>query len=153
VSENLTALPNDKPKPAARRKARHFALQALYQWHIAGGNLNEIESQFRRENAMHKVDLVFFHELLHEIPAHLTMIDQYIEPLLDRKKQDLGVVELSALRIGTYELCKRIDIPFRVCINESVELAKVFGAEESYRYINGVLDKIARQVRSVEMKG
>lgn len=153
MSDNPNLNPSEKIKPAARRKARHFALQALYQWHIAGGNLNEIELQFRRENAMHKVDLAFFHELLHEIPAHLTEIDGYIEPLLDRKKQELGIVELCALRIGTYELCKRIDIPYRVSINESVELTKVFGAEDSYRYINGVLDKIARQVRKIELKG
>ena len=142
-----------KVRPAARRKARRFALQALYQWHIAGGNLGEIEAQFRSENAMHKVDLPFFHELLHKIPANVGTIDQHLEPLLDRKKSDLGVVELSALRIGAYELCYRIDIPYRVCINEGVELAKVFGAEDSYRFVNGVLDKLAKKVRAVEING
>ncbi|MBL4608406.1 MAG: transcription antitermination factor NusB [Pseudomonadales bacterium] len=143
----------DKPRPAARRKARRFALQALYQWHIAGGNLSEIEAQFRNENAMHKVDLPFFHELLHKIPANVGSLDQQLEPLLDIKKDDLGVVELTALRIGAYELCHRIDIPYRVCINEGIELAKVFGAEDSYRFVNAVLDKLAKQVRSTEIKG
>ena len=153
MNDTPNPAPAGKPRPAARRKARRFALQALYQWHIAGGNLSKIEAQFRSENAMHKVDLPFFHELLHEIPANVATLDQLLEPLLDRKKSDLGVVELSALRIGAYELCHRIDIPYRVCINEGVELAKVFGAEDSYRFVNGVLDKLARQVRDVEIKG
>lgn len=153
MNDNQSPEPGKKVRPAARRKARRFALQALYQWHIAGGNLGEIEAQFRSENAMHKVDLPFFHELLHKIPANIGPLDEHLVPLLDRKKEDLGVVELSALRIGAYELCYRIDIPYRVCINEAVELTKVFGAEDSYRYINGVLDKLARTVRTTEING
>lgn len=141
----------DKPKPSARKKARRFALQALYQWQIAKGNIADIEAQFRADNNMKKVDVDYFHELLHKIPAQVDSLDQAFEPYLDRKLDELGVVEISALRIGSYELCHRLDVPYRVVINEAVDLAKTFGAEQSYRYVNGILDRLAKQVRKAEI--
>lgn len=140
-----------KSRPSARKKARRFAVQALYQWHVAGGNLSKIETQFRDNNDMKKVDTDYFHELLHKIPSVVDELDEKIDPLLDRKKDELGVVELAVLRIGAYELCHRVDIPYRVVINEGVELTKMYGAEESYRYINGILDKLAKQTRQAEV--
>lgn len=136
--------------PAARRKARRFALQGLYEWHISGNPPWEIEARYRVENAMHKVDLDFFHELLHGVPPKVQELDALFTPHLDRDFQALDPVELATLRLGTYELKYRLDVPYRVVINEAIELAKTFGAAESHRYINGVLDRLGRDLRPHE---
>lgn len=140
-----------RPKPAERRKARKFATQALYQWQMTKANLGEIETQFRVDNDMRKTDTQYFHELLHKIPTEVSELDSYFEPHLDRAKDELDQVELAILRIGTYELSKRIDVPYRVVINEGVELAKIFGATDSHKYINGILDKVAQRLRLMEI--
>ena len=137
--------------PSARRKARRFALQALYQWQLAGQPLNEIEAHFRAENDMKKVDLDYFHALLHGVPARVDELDTLFAPALDRKVQELSQIEKVILRIGTFELLDRIDVPYRVVINEGIELAKLFGADDSFKYVNGVLDKVARKCRQVEI--
>ncbi len=137
---------------AARHKARHYAMQALYQWQIAGANLNEIEAEFRADYDMTKVDVVFFSELLHQVPTQLKELDSLFTPLLDRDLSKINPVELALLRMGTYELAKRIDVPYKVVINETVSLAKKFGASDSYKYLNGVLDKLAQQLRAVEIQ-
>ena len=139
-----------KVSPSARRKARRFALQALYQWQMTGNNINDIEVQFRTDNNMRKTDVEYFHELLHKIPANVEKLDNELEPFLDIENEKLGYVERAALRISTYELCMRIDIPYQIIINEGIELAKTFGAEDSYRFVNGVLDKVAEKVRGLE---
>jgi N utilization substance protein B len=136
--------------PSARRKARRFALQGIYEWQMSGNPAWEIEARYRTENAMHKVDLDYFHELLHGIPPISNELDDLLAPLLDREFQSLDPVELATLRIGAYELKARLDVPYRVVINEAVELAKVFGAAESHRYVNGVLDKLAISLRPFE---
>jgi N utilization substance protein B len=143
---------SQKPSPAARRKARRFTVQALYQWQMTGANLGEIETQFRVDNDMRKTDVAYFHELLHEIPKCVNELDETFRPLLDREIKDLDRVELAILRIGTYELSKRPDVPFKVAINEGIELAKYFGATESHKYVNGILDKVAQRLRVAEMK-
>jgi N utilization substance protein B len=145
---------NQQVNPSARRKARHYAMQALYQWHMTQYPLNEIEAQFRTDyaNEFKKVDVDFFHELVHEIPANLTELQDVFTPHLDRELTELDPIELALLRLGSYELLKRIDIPFKVAINETVSLAKKFGATDGHKYINGVLDKVAQDVRAVEMK-
>jgi N utilization substance protein B len=137
----------------ARRQARTYALQALYQWQIADHALNEVEAQFRAQFDFANADLAYFHELLHEIPAHLSDVQNSFIPHLDRKLDDLDPIELSVLRIGCYELLKRIDVPYKVAINESVNLAKKFGATDGHKYINGILDKVAHEVRAVEISG
>ncbi len=137
--------------PALRRKARHYALQALYQWQISRNPLGEIEAQFRTQFDFEHTDLDYFHELLHEVPAHLGGLEALFSPFLDRELKDINPVELSLLRLGAYELAHRIDVPFKVVINEYVSLAKKFGASESHKYINGVLDKLARQLRTIEV--
>ncbi len=134
-----------------RRKARHYAMQALYQWHMNRVPLADIEAEFRTDYDFDPVDLDYFQELLHQIPARLDKLEETFEPfLIDRSLEELGAVERALLRLGTYELAERIDVPFKVAINESVALAKKFGAAESHKYINGVLDKVARSLRAPE---
>ncbi len=130
-----------------RKRARQRAVQALYQWQITGQNLSEIESQFLVEQDMARVQVPYFKELLHQIPGHLAELDKHITPFLDRPLEGVDPVERVILRLGAYELQYRLDIPFRVILNEAVELAKMFGAEQSYRYVNSVLDKVARELR------
>ena len=136
---------------AERRKARHYGMQALYQWHMAGASVTDIEAEFRADYDFSHVDLEYFQALLHGIPACVDELDAAMEPLLDRKLDDLGPVERALLRMGMYELIHRIDVSFKVVINEQVALAKKFGATDSHKYINGVLDKAARQWRKVEI--
>ncbi|WP_246480433.1 transcription antitermination factor NusB [Motiliproteus sediminis] len=134
-----------------RREARQFALQALYQWQMAGAALNEIEAQFRVEQDMGRTDMALFSELLHQVPAKVTELDEHLTPLLDRQLDDLDPIELSVLRLGAYEMADRISVPYKVVINEAVNLAKTFGATDSHKYVNGVLDKLARKLRAVEV--
>lgn len=136
--------------PSARRKARRFALQGLYEWQLSGNPSYEIEARYRVENAMHKVDLDYFHELLSRIPTLTDTLDALFEQFLDRAFETLDPVELATLRIGVYELKYRLDVPYRVVINEGIELAKTFGASESHKYINGVLDQLAVTLRPHE---
>ena len=142
--------PVNSTSPSARRKARRFALQALYQWQLSGSDLSDIEVQFRRDNDMKKVDREYFHELLHGVPAHLDELDDALQPALDRKVSELSQVEKVILRIGAFELLHRVDVPYRVVLNEGIELAKLFGADDSFKYVNGVLDKLARKFRKLE---
>ena len=139
-------------KIATRRAARALAMQALYQWHMAGQSLNEIESQFRVDNNFAQVDGAYFHELFNGAARHRPEIDQAIEPLLDRPLGELDPVELSILRLSTFELMSRTDVPYRVVINEGIELAKTFGATEGHKFVNGVLDKLAPQLRAAEAR-
>lgn len=133
-----------------RTMARQRALQALYQWQQAGQDVQDIEVQFLTGQEMDRVDVPYFQELLRGVTMHTDEIDQVLAPLLDRKVSELDPVERAILRMGIYELQHRLEIPYRVVINEAIELAKVFGAEQSHRYVNGVLDKIATEIRAVE---
>lgn len=143
--------PVNTSSPSARRKARRFALQALYQWQLSGNDLADIELQFRRDNDMKKVDREYFHELLHGVPAQVDVLDDALQPALDRKVAELSQVEKVILRIGAFELINRLDVPYRVVLNEGIELAKLFGADDSFKYVNGVLDKLARKFRKLEL--
>jgi len=147
--------PKPKPKstkkkrlnPALRRKARQMAMQALYQWELASSSLVAIEQEFREDNDMQKVDAEYFGELLHQVPAMKVELDERLKPLLDRGIHELTPVELTILRLSAYELLERPDVPYRVIINEGVELAKTFGATDGHKYVNGILDKLAGEVR------
>ena len=136
---------------AERRKARHYATQALYQWTMAGASLTDIEAEFRTEYDFSHVDLEYFQALLHGVPAQVDELESVFEPLLDRKLSDLDPIERTLLRMGTFELRERLDVPYKVVINEAVALAKKFGATDSHKYINGVLDKAARELREAEV--
>ena len=127
-------------------------MQALYQWHMAGASLNDIEAEFRDEYDFSHVDLEYFQALLHGIPACVDELEEIMAPLLDRKLDELDPIERTLLRMGTFELKERIDVPYKVVINEAVALTKKFGATDGHKYINGVLDKIARQLRKVEIE-
>jgi len=136
----------------ARRRARSSAMQALYQWQMSPINLKDIEEQFCADQNMSKVDLGYFHELLHEVPAKLDELDKKVSDCLDRSIEEVDPIEKALLRIGTYELLHRADIPYRIILNEAVQLAKKFGGTDGHKYINGILDKIAHDVRAVEIK-
>ncbi|AQA16852.1 N utilization substance protein B [Halioglobus japonicus] len=135
---------------AERRKARHYAMQALYQWYMASAPLNDIEAEFRAEYDFAHVDLEYFQAVLHGVPTCVDELEAIFEPLLDRNIDDLDPIERTLLRMGIWELKERIDVPYKVAINEAVALAKKFGASESHKYINGVLDKAARELRQAE---
>jgi N utilization substance protein B len=137
---------------AARHKARHFALQALYQWQLTRDTIANIKQQFATDSYFKKVDLDYFSELLTEIPKQISNLDQQLTPFLDRVLNQLDPIELVILHIAAYELYHRLDVPYRVVINEAVKLAKVFGGDESYKYINGVLDRVAKVAREEEIK-
>ena len=137
---------------AERRKARHYGMQALYQWLMADASLSVIEAEFRADYDFSHVDLEYFQALLHGVPAHVDELEARLEPLLDRKLDDLDPIERTLLRMGAFELEHRLDVPYRVVINEGVALAKKFGATDSHKYVNGVLDKVARELRQTEIK-
>jgi N utilization substance protein B len=134
----------------ARSRARRAAMQALYQWQIAKHNIRDIESQFMAEQDMTQVDGDYFGTLLHGVPKQLDVIDAELAQVVDREVQQVDPIELALLRIGVYEFMFQLDVPYKVVINEAVELAKKYGAEDGHKYINGVLDKLARKLRAVE---
>lgn len=137
--------------PTQRRNARHYALQAMYQWQLSGTPVNEIESDFLFHQIRKKVDLEYFKELIHAIPSRTDELDNQMIPFLNRSIQELDPIELAILRLSIYELVHRPDIPYRVAINEALEMAKKFGSVEGYKFVNGILDKIARKLRPHEL--
>lgn len=141
----------DKQSIKGKRRARKLAVQALYQWSMSGHELYEIETQFRVANNMDKVDTEYFCRLLHGIPANLKAIEEGFTSFLDRPMQDLNPIELAVLRLGSFELLYCPEIPYRVVLDESISLAKEFGSQDGHRYVNGVLNKLARQARAIEV--
>lgn len=137
-------------KPAHRRRARQYVVQAMYQWQIAGTDLATIETQFREDFDFDKTDTDYFNELLYGIPEQASQLDNKFAQHLDRQFKELGPVEVAILRLGTYELLNRIDIPYKVVINESVELGKRFAATDAHKYINSILDQVSKHCRQVE---
>ena len=135
---------------AQRRKARHFGLQALYQWTFSGASATEIEAEFRVDNDFQHTDGEYFSAVLKGVVGDVEALETLFEPSLDRRLDELDPIERNLLRLGTFELRDRIDVPYKVVINEAVSLAKKFGATDSHRYINGVLDKLAKELRTAE---
>ena len=136
----------------ARTNARKCAVQALYQWQMTGQDLNTIEQQFLEEERLKNAQRSYFTELFHGVPEQLDKIDLTLAEFVDRPVDKIDPVERAVLRIGVYELLNRLDMPYRVILNEGINLAKCFGAEGSHKYVNGILDKIAKQTRSVEIQ-
>ena len=132
----------------SRRRARRRALQALYQWHLTGQDVGEILTQFREVQDFSNVDTELFATLVRKVSAGQAGIDEKIEPFLDRPLTQLDVIEHVILSISTYELLNSIEVPHQVVIDEAVNLAKQFGAEQGHSFINGVLDKAAKQWRN-----
>ena len=136
-----------------RIKARQNTVQALYQWLITNKNLDEIISEFENDKyKLAKTDVNYFRSLLKGTITYHKELDARIINLLDRPIEELDTIERAILHIGCYELEHHNDIPWKSVINESVELAKIFGAEDSYKYINGILDKVAKELRQNKTK-
>jgi N utilization substance protein B len=150
VNEEVKA--NGKIPISHRKRARDLLVQALYQWKLSGTDPGDIEAEFRADNGK-KTDWDFFHHALSYISEHAVELNKLYEPHLDRPIDQLDPIETGILQLGMFELSQRIDVPYKVVINECVELAKKYGATESHKYINGVLDKTARQLRKVELGG
>jgi N utilization substance protein B len=135
-----------------RARARRYAMQALYQWDLSGSDLPLIRRQFLEAEDFSRTDTKYFIELLSEAPKNIDIIDENISKFIDRPIEQLDPVERAVLRLSTYELLYRLDIPYRVSINEAVQLTKKFGAEQGHAFVNGVLDKVAHKLRAAECK-
>lgn len=137
---------------ASRSFARSSAVQALYQWQVGGDAPTGSEQvQFVQEHGKSGCDMDYFKELLHGVQNHVATIDLTIGEFTDRPLTELDPVEQAILRLGTYELQFRPEVPYRVSINECINLAKRFGATDGHKYVNGILDKVARKLRSAEV--
>lgn len=137
----------------ARVRARRSAVQALYQWEMTQSPVTEVITEFIRERSeLKKADVEYFSELLQGATGNMAALDEQVKPFLDRPLQGLDPVERAILRIGMYELLYRPELPWRVVMNEAVELARMFGAEQSHKFINGVLDRTARKLREAEIR-
>lgn len=136
--------------PVARSRARKRALQAVYAWQLSGARVNDVIAQFAHEQAHEVADLEYFEDLVRGVDTNHDALDEALAPFLDRDIEQVDPVERAALRIATYELRMRPDVPYRVVINEAIESVKRFGAEHGHTYVNGVLDRAAAQWRAVE---
>ncbi|MFT6193611.1 MAG: N utilization substance protein B [Cognaticolwellia sp.] len=137
-------------KPSPRRKARELAVQAVYSWQLSKNNIAEIELNFLTENSARRFDIPYFQQLFRGISAQISSIDEKISPHVDRPLKDVDPVEKAILRVAVFELSECLDVPYRVIINEAIELAKSFGADDSHKFVNGVLDKVVKLVRPNE---
>lgn len=135
-----------------RHKARQYALQAIYQWQMTDHKPVDLEIQFRDEHDFSKIDGTYFSKLLNGVINTAVELDGVFEPILDRKINELNPVELAVIRLATYELKNEFDVPYKVVINEALELTKTFGAVEGFKYVNAILDKIAKVLRPLECK-
>jgi transcription antitermination protein NusB len=141
----------EKQSISGKRRARKLALQALYQWSMSGEDLGEIERQFRIAKNMARVDAEYFCRLLYGVPKHLNSLEENLVLFLDRPIQSLNPVELAVLRLGAFELFHCPEIPFRVVLDEAISLTKEFGSQEGHRYVNGVLNSLAKKARATEI--
>ncbi|WP_336368359.1 transcription antitermination factor NusB [Marinobacter sp. C2H3] len=141
-----------KPKAGDRRRARSLAMQGLYQRHFSRSAINDIEAEFMVDNDMSKVDLLYFRDLLRGVHREQSELDSLLEPYLDRPLDEVDPIELAIVRLGAYELKNRLDVPYRVVINEGIELAKRFGGTEGHKFVNSILDKLSRRLRLAETR-
>jgi N utilization substance protein B len=135
---------------AARSRARRRALQALYAWQLSGSHMNAVIEQFRHEQDMEVADLEYFEDLLHGVETNVATLDESLRPHIDREVAQIDPIERAVLRLAAYELKFRPDVPYRVIINEAIEVTKRFDTDHGHSYVNGVLDKLAVDLRSVE---
>ncbi|MBI1174950.1 MAG: transcription antitermination factor NusB [Sideroxydans sp.] len=139
------------PAKSARRRSRELALQGIYQWRLTGADMAQVEKQMREEKNLGNYDAKFFSALLRGVLARHDDLQAAVTPHLDRPLDELSPVEFSVLLLAAYELLQHPEIPYRVIINEAVELTKTFGGTDGHKFVNGVLDKLAAQVRAVEV--
>jgi N utilization substance protein B len=134
-------------KPSPRRKARELAVQAVYSWQVSQNSVSDVEVNFITDNAKRRFDIEYFQLLLRGVTANVTELDIAISPHVDRPLEDIDQVEKAILRVAVFELSDCQEVPYRVVINEAIELAKVFAADDSHKFVNGVLDKVVKLVR------
>ena len=134
-------------KPSPRRKARELAVQAVYSWQISQNSVNDIEVSFITDNSKRRFDIEYFQHLLRGVTGNVANLDLAISPYVDRPIDEIDHVEKAILRVAVYELSDCHDVPYRVVINEAIELAKLFAADDSHKFVNGVLDKAVKLIR------
>jgi len=137
--------------PVGRSRARRRAMQAIYAWQMSGGTIDSVIAQFAHEQAHEVADLDYFEDLVRGVMQHHAELDAALLPFIDREIVQVDPIERAVLRIAAYELRQRLDVPYRVVINEAIETAKRFGAEHGHTYVNGVLDPAAVQWRDIEV--
>lgn len=135
----------------SRTRARRLALQGLYEWQMSNNSPAEIIARLKDSKEAQGMDAEYFQELMIQVPAQVETLDKQLQAFMGRELSESDGVERAALRLGAYELTSRLDIPFRVAINEAVELAKRYGGEQGHRFVNGILDKLAAEVRAIEI--
>ena len=137
-------------KISARRNARLLAVQGIYSWQLSRNDVAQIELNLATSNDMSKVDMTYFQRLLRGVVNQAAQLDETIKPYLGRRTEELDPIEKAVIRLATFELVECMDVPFKVVINEAIELAKDLGAEESHKFVNGALDKAVRTLRKDE---
>jgi N utilization substance protein B len=147
-----TKVPAQKSVAKARGKSRRLAMQAIYQWQMTGDSITGIKQQFFDENNSSKIDTEYFSELVSGVAANLSDLDGLLEKYMTRTIESVDPVERAILRLGTYEFVNRPDVPYRVVLNEAVNIAKEFCAEKSHTFVNAVLDKVAKEIRHIEVQ-
>jgi N utilization substance protein B len=155
VNEPAKKKPVFGKRPAqksTRRRSREIALQGLYEWLLSGADVETIDAHMREQDGFDKCDSAHFDALLHGCIAEASGLDAVLARHVDRKTTELSPIEHGVLMIGAYELAHCIDIPYKVAINEAVELAKSFGGTDGHKYVNGVLDKAAADLRGAEVE-
>jgi len=146
------ATPRRAPTTSERKKARKLVLQALYQWQLGREDVSKIEAEFRTDNDFSKLDGDYFSDVFRGVPKNLNTLDAELSPYLDRALDDVDPIEICLLRLGVYEFIHRVDVPYRVVINEAVDLAKQFGGTDGHKYVNSILDKLSYKLRSAETR-
>ena len=139
--------------PAARSRARRRALQAVYAWQLSQSPVEKVIENFRAEQDMDVADLEYFEALVRGVAEHAGPIDAVLARYIDSDVAQVDPIERAVLRIAGYELAYRLDVPYRVVINEAIETTKRFGAEQGHTYVNGVLDRAAAEWRAAEIQG
>jgi N utilization substance protein B len=140
------------PRRSTRRRSREFALQGLYQWQLAGKDPVMIAAELAEGEGFGKSDVAYFRALLNGAIANASELESQMAPFLDREVSELSPIERGILLLGGYELMRELEVPYRVVINEAVELAKVYGGTDGHKYVNGVLDKLAMRLREIEIR-
>ena len=134
----------------ARGKSRRLAMQAIYQWQMTGDSITDIKQQFVEENNMAKLDAEFFSQTVSGVASSISELDPLLEKFMTRTTESVDPVERAIIRLATYELINRLDVPYRVVLNEAVNITKEYCSENSHTFVNAVLDKVAKEIRQLE---
>ncbi len=150
--KSATHSSSSKGLAKARGKSRRFAMQAIYQWQMTGDNIADIKQQFFDENNFSVIDSDYFSELVSGVASSISELDPLLGKNMSRTVESVDPVERSILRIAAYEFVHRFDVPYRVVLNEAVNITKEYCAENSHTFVNAVLDKVAKEIRHIEVQ-